>query len=118
VRFIALLVALFALLLACADDDSGGGEGGGSGGDGGAGAEASSTSACADCRTVAIGTELQAGDTSVGVLTCDDTTCAVSVAEPDGTETGLDLAVGDTLDAGAAWVVVATGTAGLTLRPA
>ena len=103
-----LVVALAIAMTSCGDD-----AGGGEGGD-----DVSSTSACDGCRTVAIGNELQDGGTSVGVLTCDATSCAVSVAEADGSEADLDLAAGDGLDVGAGWVVVATGADGLTLRPA
>lgn len=107
-RLLLLLVA--ALFGACSDD-----------GPAPEAVPASSSSvaaSCDECRTVAAGNAFQDGDTAVGVSRCDATSCEVSIAAPDGTETELDLAPGDALDVGAGWTVVDTGAAGLTLRPA
>jgi hypothetical protein len=102
---VKLLLLLAALLASCADD----------------GADppaAAVTTDCPDCRTVAAGSGFQDGETAVGVTRCDGGTCEVSIAAPDGTETELDVGAGDVLDVGAGWAVVATGAAGLTIRPA
>lgn len=74
--------------------------------------------ACEDCRTVASGNAFQDGDTAIGVGRCDASSCRVVIANPDGTETGLEVAAGDTIDAGSGWTVVATDADGLTVRPA
>ena len=106
-RFLAVVIAWLASLVGCnggggsATDVPGAGVGG-----------------CDDCRTVASGNAFQDGETAVGVGRCDPTSCRVVVADPDGSETDLDVAAGDRLDADRTWLVVATGTDGLTVRPA
>ena len=96
------LALLAALLAACSDD--------------GADAPDPSTD-CDGCRTIGAGQAFQDGDTAIGVEACDGASCSITVLAADGSESDLHVAAGDAIDAGSGWTVVATGAAGLTLRP-
>jgi hypothetical protein len=72
---------------------------------------------CAECRRLQVGTDADIDGTSVGVRQCADGSCELALAAPDFAESEVHVAVGDTLDVGAGWVVVTVTGDSLTIRP-